>query len=86
VLYDEDAVTDIAEVFERMDETLVIALVEADAGFVEDIGDALQLGADLGSQADALGLTPAERSGGAVEGEIGEADIQEELESFADLF
>jgi len=38
MFYDDYAVADIAEIFQGMDEPLVIPLVEADAGFIEDVG------------------------------------------------
>ena len=40
VLDDEDGVAQVAQVFECMDEALVVALVQADAGLVEDVEDA----------------------------------------------
>jgi hypothetical protein len=40
VLDDEDGVADVGEVSEGVYEPVVIALVEADGGFVEDIGGA----------------------------------------------
>src|SRR2546421_2040834 len=55
-------------------------------GLVEYIGDALQLRSDLRCQADALGLTSTERSGRTIQGEISEAYIQKELETFPDFF
>jgi hypothetical protein len=54
VFHHKYGVADIAQVFERIDQAVVVALVQADAGFVEDIGDAGELGADLSGQADTL--------------------------------
>ncbi len=42
VLDDEDGVAEVAEVFEGVDEALIVALVEADGGFVEDVEDAAE--------------------------------------------
>jgi hypothetical protein len=42
-----------------MDEALVIALMKADTGLVENIRDSLELRADLGSEADPLGFPAA---------------------------
>ena len=42
VLDDEDGVAEVAEVFEGGDEALVVALVEADGGLVEDVEDAAE--------------------------------------------
>ena len=85
VLDDEDGVAEVAEVFERVDEALVVALVEADGGFVEDVEDAAEAGADLGGETDALAFAAGERGGAAVEGEIAEADGVEEFEALDDL-
>jgi hypothetical protein len=42
VLDDENGVAEVTEVFECVDEALVIALVEADGGFVEDVEDSAE--------------------------------------------
>ena len=85
MLDDEDGVAEVAEVFERGDEALVVALVQADGGLVEDVEDAAEAGADLGGEADALAFAAGERGGGAVEREVAEADGVEELEALDDL-
>ena len=56
VFHHNDAVAHVAQGFERIDESPVVALVKPDAGFVEDIKDVDQAGADLGGKAYALGL------------------------------
>ena len=71
--------------FERGDEALVVALVQADGGLVEDVEDAAQARADLGGEADALAFAAGERGGGAVEREVAEADGVEEFEALDDL-
>ena len=60
VLHDEDRVAEVAEARERRDQLRVVALVEADRGLVEDVQDAHQRRADLGREADALGLAARE--------------------------
>ena len=70
---------------EGLDEALVVDGVEADGGFVADIEDAHEPGADLRSEADALALTAGEGAGRAVEGEVLEADVDEEPEAGGDL-
>ena len=47
VLDDDEGVADVAQVHERVDEPLVVALVEADGGLVEDVEHADEGGADL---------------------------------------
>ena len=85
VLDDEDGVAEVAQVFERGDEALIVALVQADGGLVEHVEDAAQPRADLRGEADALAFAAGERGGGAVEREVVEADGVEEFEALDDL-
>ena len=85
VLDDEDGVAEVAEVFEGLEEALVVALVEADGGLVEHVEDAAEAGADLRGEADALAFAAGEGGGGAVEREVVEADGVEEFEALDDL-
>ena len=85
VLDDEDGVAEVTEAFERGDEAFVVALVEADARFVEHVEDAGESAADLRGQADALRFAARERSAFAVEGEVAETDFLEESEAAGDF-
>ena len=64
--------------------------MQADAGFVEDVGHADEPEAELRGQADALGFAAGERAALAVEGEVVQAGVVEErealLEATARLF
>jgi hypothetical protein len=70
VLDHEDSVAAIAEVTERLDESIVVAWVEADAGLVENIECARKGRTELGGETDALGFTTRERVGATVQGEV----------------
>jgi hypothetical protein len=48
--------------FQRADQAVVVALVQADAGFVQHVHHAGQARADLAGQADALRLAAAQGS------------------------
>src|ERR1035441_10149252 len=85
VLDDQDGVAQVAKFFEGLDEAVVVALVEADGGLVEDVEDAAEAGTNLGGEADALALAAGERGGVAVEGEVGEADGAEEFKALDDF-
>ncbi len=85
MLDDDDGVAEIAQALEGDEQHVVVALVEADAGLVEDIEHAREAGADLAGEADALALAAREGAAGAVEVEIIEADIVEEAEALDDL-
>ena len=71
-------VAEVAQAEQRRDQPRVVALVQADARLVEDVEHAHQPGADLRRQADALRLAAGERRGRAVEGEVVEADVEQE--------
>jgi hypothetical protein len=59
VFYHEDAVANISEVLERFYKAVIIPLVQTNTGLIQDIGNALQLRADLRSQPDSLGFSAA---------------------------
>ena len=71
--------------FERGEQPVVVARVQADRRLVEDVEHADQAAADLPGQADALRLAAGERRGGAVEREVVQADVEQEAEPAADF-
>ena len=85
VLDHDDGVADVAQVLERGEEASVVALVQADRGFVEHVHDAGEPRADLAREADTLRLAARERVRGAVERKIVKADVVEEVEPRDDL-
>ncbi|VWM05150.1 Uncharacterised protein [Collinsella intestinalis] len=85
VLDDDHGVAQITQTLERGDESLVIALMQADGGLIQDVEHAHEARADLGRQADALGLAARKRRGGAIERQIVQADIHQEAKTLADL-
>ena len=85
VLDHHHRVADVAQVLERGQQLLVVALVEADRRLVEHVDDAGQLGPDLAGQADPLALAAGEAGGRAVEGQVGEAHVEQEAQARADL-
>ncbi len=85
VLDHDHRVAEVAQPVEGRDQLLVVALVEADRGLVEDVHHADQARPDLGRQADPLGLAAGERAGGAGHREVADADVVEEGEPFGDL-
>ena len=85
VLDHDDRVAEVAQALERGDEALVVALVQADRGLVEDVEDAHQARADLRGQADALRLAARQRRRRALECEVVQADVHEEAQARLDL-
>ena len=85
VFDDDERVAQVAELEQRLDEAVVVALVQADAGLVEHVQHSGEAGADLGGQPDALSLSPGQRAGGAGQIQVGESDLDEELQARPDL-
>ena len=85
VLDDEHGVAEVAQVFERGEKAPVVAMVQADGRFVENVEDAAQFGSDLRGEADALAFSTGERGGGAAELQVAESDVVQEFEAFGDF-
>ena len=85
VLDDDEGVAEVAQPGQRLDEPAVVALVQADRRLVEDVQDADQAGPDLGGQPDALRLAAGQGAGRPLEGEVVEADVEQEAEPGVDL-
>ncbi len=85
VLDHEHGVPEVAQALERGDQLLVIALVQTDRRLVEDVEHAHERRADLGRQADALGLPSGQRGRGALHRQVADPDVVEELEPLLDL-
>ncbi len=85
VLHHQHGVAQVAHPLQGVDEPGVVALVQADARLVQHVEHAHELAANLRRQADALRLAAAQRAGHAVEGQVVQADVDHEVEPFADL-
>ena len=79
VLDDDHGVAEVAQAHERVDQALVVALVQADRRLVEHVEHADQPAADLRGEPDALGLAAGQRAPSAVERQVVEADVEQEL-------
>ena len=86
VLDDEDGVAEIAQGVEDADELGGVAGMQADGGLVQYIECADQARAERCGELDALRFAAGERGGEAVEGEVFEANLDEEVDALADLF
>ena len=67
------------------EQALVVALVQADRGLVEDVHDADQPGADLAGEPDALRFAARQGLGAAIERQVVEPDIGQESQPVGDL-
>ena len=86
MLDDDDAVAEVAEPVERLEQPRIVALMQPDGRLVQHIEHAGEARADLRGEADALALAARQRAAGAGESEVVEADIVEEVQPLADLF
>ncbi len=85
MLDDDDRVAGIAQLLQAADQTLVVALVQADGGLVENVKNIDQFGTDLRGEADALALAARERPRRPGEGEIPQPHLEQEPDTLADL-
>ena len=85
VLDDDQGVAEVLEPDQGLDQPVVVALVQPDRRLVEDVEDAHQAGADLGGQPDPLRLTAGQRAGRPVQGQVVQADVEQETQPLLDL-
>ena len=85
VLDDDHRVAEVAQVLERLEQAVVVALMQADRGLVEHVEHAGEARADLRGEPDALALAARERAGIARERQVAEADVPEEAQALVDL-
>ena len=85
VLDDEDGIAQVAQAGQGAEQAVVVALMQADAGFVQNVEHPHQAGADLGGQPDALRLAATQGAALAIEREVAQADVLQEAEPGADF-
>ena len=85
VLDDEESVAVIAEVEEGAFETSDVLGMETYAGFVEDVSHIGERRVDVAGDLDALRLAAGDGAGGAREGEVAKAYVDERLKAFGEL-
>jgi hypothetical protein len=86
VLHHDDGVPQIAQNLQGGQQPLGVPGVQADAGLIQNIKNAGELGADLGGQADALGLAPGQGGGGPLQGQVIQTHLQQKPQALADFF
>ena len=70
MLDDDDGVTQVAQLLQAVDESLVVALVQTDRGLVQDVEYVHQSASYLRRQTDALALAAAEALAAAVQAQV----------------
>ena len=81
VLHHNQSVAQIPQLLQGSQQLIVIPLMQADGGLVQNIQHSHQGGANLGSQPNPLAFAAGESSGSPVQGQIGKAHIGEEFQS-----
>ena len=85
MLNDEHGVAEVAQSLERGEQTVVVTLVQADAGFVQHIEHANERGTNLGGQSNALGFAAAKGAALAVQRQVAQPDVAKETEAGANF-
>src|SRR5207237_9317143 len=86
VVLDHDyGVAEIPEPKQRVQQPLVIPLVQADGRLIQDVQHADQAGPDLCRQTDALAFPAGERGRGPIQRQVVQANVDEEAQPLADL-
>jgi hypothetical protein len=81
VLHDDEGVPHVTQPPQGLDEPGVVALVQSDGGLVQNVQHSDQRGADLGRQADPLGLPAGEARSLPVQGQVFEPDVYHEAQA-----
>ena len=81
MLYDNQRITQITQMLERFQQLAIIALVQTNARFVQNIQHTCQAAAYLRCQTDALRFAAAERTGASVQRQVIKAYVIEELQT-----
>ncbi len=85
VLHHHDGVALAFQPAEGVQQHAVVPRVQADGGLVEDVAHPLQIGAQLGGDADALRLPAGERGRGPVQVQVGQPHLLQEVQPRADF-
>ena len=74
----QHGVAQVAQPLERLEQPLIVALMQSDRGFVQNVEHPDQAGSDLGGQPDALAFAARERCRRTIEGQVVQADVGHE--------
>ena len=85
MLHHQQGIAQIPQSLQGCQQLVVILLVQADAGLIQNIGHANQSRSDLGRETDSLGLSAREGSGGSGEGQVIQSHIHEKSHPAPDL-
>ena len=86
MLHNNDRVTDIPQLLQRMNKPLIIPLMQANTRLIKNIKYIYQLRTDLGSQTDTLALTAGKGYRTTVKSKVIQSHIQQKFQTGADFF
>ncbi len=86
VFDDQHGVAEVAQSLERVEQAVVVARMQSNGGFVQNVEHAHQARTHLGGESDALGLPPRKCGGGAAEGQVVESHVHQKVEPLDDFF
>jgi hypothetical protein len=78
VLHHEQGVAARLQGGEHVEKDPIVARVQTNGRFVQDVADALQGGAQLGGQANSLGLATRKGRSRSIEAQVAQADVAQE--------
>ena len=85
VLHHQQGVAQVPQVLHSLQQHVIVPLVQADGGLVQNIQHSHQRGADLGGQPDALALAAGQAGGAAGQGQVLEPHRPQEAQPLPDL-
>ena len=85
VLDHQHGVAEVAQALERLEQALIVALMQSDRRLVENVQHADQARADLRGQPDALAFAAREARRDAIQRQVVQPDVGQEAEPLADL-
>ena len=85
MLYNDQAVAKIPEVFEGIQQFIIISLMQADTWLIQDIAYTHKSGSDLGCQTDSLCLSAGKSTCCPGKRQIVQSHIDQEADSCTDL-
>ena len=86
MLNDNHSVFEITKISERVNETLVVPLVQSNRRLVKNVHYACEAGTNLSCKPDSLSLAARQSAGRTLQGEVIKTDILKESEPGFDFF
>src|SRR5207248_5841053 len=80
VLHHDQRVAQVPQPGQRLHQPVVVPLVQTDGRLVQHVQHADQTGPDLGGQPDPLRLATGQRASGPVQGQVVQADVEQEAQ------